>query len=309
MSEKIKIVFNGEEKEFEVREEGKMKILEIPIKIEVAEGSFLHVGAAPSPLTEKKGAVFKVDRTPVIPATSFKGALRHQLELLFIEKIDEFTQLFNIPDNRKDLLKPCIPSSRPTKAEEELINSGKYRKKAKLGNKEIAGCQISIDNEKVLVPKVNEQEVGICPVCYFMGAPGFMGFLRFSNFYPESEGGIIDQTNIRIDRKTGTAAYGAKVEGEQVKPGTVFKGNISIVITEPILEMQGILFGDARKIGNEVIDKWLENWEETNEEETNKDERAKILIEKIIIPAVKNIKILGGQKSRGAGKVNVNVET
>jgi len=304
MSEKINIEMNDKKKELEIKEMGKVKVLEIPIKIEVAEESFLHIGAAPSPLTEKKGAVFKVDRTPVIPATSFKGALRHQLELLFIEKIDKFAQLFNIPGNRKDLLKPCIPSSRPTKAEEELINSGKYRKKAKLGNKYIAGCQISIDNEKVLVPKVNEQEVGICPVCYFMGASGFMGFLRFSNFYPESEGGIIDQTNIRIDRKTGTAAYGAKVEGEQVKPGTVFKGNISIVITEPILEIQGIQFGGARKIGDKVIDKWLEDWEETN-----KDERAKILIEKIIIPAVKNIKILGGQKSRGAGKVSVDVET
>ncbi|ABV32671.1 MULTISPECIES: RAMP superfamily CRISPR-associated protein [Pseudothermotoga] len=281
MSEEI----NGQAKKIEFKEEGKIKISELPLKIEVAGGSFLHIGAAPSPLTEKKGAIFKVDRTPVIPATSFKGALRHQLELLFAEKADEFAQLFNIPDDKKDLLKPCIPSPRPTKAEEELVNAGKYRKEH---------CEIKVNEEQI-----NVGNNGICPVCYFMGAAGLMGFLRFSNFYPESEGDIIDQTNIRIDRKTGTAARGAKVEGEQVKPGTVFKGIISIVISEPILEQ----FGDARKIGNVVIDKWLEHWQETD-----KEKRAKALIEEILLPAIKNIKMLGGQKSRGAGKVNVEID-
>lgn len=285
MSEKIKISIGGLEKAMEVKKEGKMKILELPIRIEVAKGSFLHIGAAPSPLTEKKGAVFKVDRTPVIPATSFKGALRHQLELRFIEKIDKFADLFNVEN--KEMLKPCISSPRPSKAEEELINVGKYRKH----------CEIKVDDRQISVG-----DLGICPVCYFMGCTGLMGFLRFSNFYPEGEGSVIDQTNIRIDRKTGTAAHGAKVEGEQVKPGTVFKGSISIVISEPILEMQGIQFGDAREINDVVIDKWLESWNETD-----KDKRVKILIENILFPAIQNIKVLGGQRSRGAGRVSVNV--
>jgi len=288
MSEKIKIKIDGEEKEFKIKEKGEMKILEppIPIVIKVEEKSFLHIGAAPSPLTEKKGAIFKVDRTPVIPATSFKGALRHQLELLFIEKVDEFAKDFNVEN--KEMLKPCVPSPRPTKAEEELIHAGKYRKDH---------CEIKVDDRQIGVG-----DLGICPVCYFMGAAGLMGFLRFSNFYPEGEGAVIDQTNIRIDRKTGTAAHGAKVEGEQVKPETVFKGSIDIVISEPRWEMQGIQFGDARKIGDIVIDKWLENWNETG-----KDKRVKTLIEKILIPAIQNIKVLGGQKSRGAGKVNVSI--
>ena len=287
MSEILKIKIGESEKEFEMKLEGRVKVLELPVKIEVTKDSFLHIGATPSPLTEKKGDVFKVERTPIIPATSFKGALRHQLELLFIEKIDELAQLFNIPDDKKDLLKPCIPSPKHSKAEEELINTGRYRKH----------CEIKVDDKQISVG-----EYGICPVCYFMGTTGLMGFLRFSNFYPVSESSILDQTNIRIDRKTGTAAHGAKVEGEQVKPGTVFKGSINIVISEPILQMQGIRFGDARKIGDVVIDKWLENWGETD-----KEKRAKILIEKVLIPAIENIKELGGQKSRGAGKVDVKV--
>jgi len=287
MSEKIKVGIGDQERDIELKKEGKVAILELPVRIEVIKGSFLHIGASSSPLTEKKGAVFKVDRTPVIPATSFKGALRHQLELLSIEKAEEFAQLFNIPDDKKDTLKPCVPSPRPTKAEEELISGRKYREH----------CEIKVDDRQITVGKL-----GICPVCYFMGAAGLMGFLRFSNFYPEGEGSIIDQTNIRIDRRTGTAAHGAKVEGEHVKPGVVFKGSISIVISKPVLTMQDIQFGDPRKIGDEVIDKWLESWGETD-----KRNRAKTLIEKMLLPTIQNIKVLGGQKSRGAGKVNVRI--
>lgn len=288
MSGRVKIKIDEQEKEFEIKGRGKMKILELPVIIEVAKDSFLHIGAAPSPLTEKKGAVFKVDRTPVIPATSFKGALRHQLELLFSYNVDEFARIFNVPNDKKNTLKPCIPSPRPSKAEEELISTGRYRKH----------CEIKVDDRQISVG-----DLGICPVCYFMGTTGLMGFLRFSNFYPEGEGSVIDQTNIRIDRKTGTAAHGAKVDGEQVKPGTVFKGSIDIVTLEPILGMQGIQFGEARKIGDVVIDKWLENWKETD-----KRNRVKTLIEKVLLPAIENIKNLGGQKSKGAGKVDVKVD-
>lgn len=279
MIDKVKI----NDKEYTVKEEGRLRILELPIEIKVADKSFLHIGSTPSPLTEKKGAVFKIDGTPVIPATSFKGALRNQLELLFIEKTNEFMSLLNVQDN--NWLKPCIPAPKPTKAELTLL--GKYRKH----------CEIKVEENIIIVG-----DNSVCPVCYFMGCAGLMGFLRFSNFYPDDEGYIIDQTNIRIDRKTGTAAYGAKVEGEQVKPGTLFKGSIYVVISEPIWEMQGVLFGKAREIENIVIDKWLENW---NENDNKK--RAEILINKILIPAIQNIKILGGQRSRG-GNVECKVD-
>jgi len=126
--------------------------------------------------------------------------------------------------------------------------------------------------------------------------------LRIENFYPSNEGNIIDQTNIRIDRKTQTAAKRAKVDGEQVKPGTVFKGKISVVISEPILEMQGLQFGDARKIGDTVIDKWLEKYDKS------KNEKVGYIIETILIPAIENITLLGGQKSRGGGRVKVDLD-
>lgn len=286
----FQVKLNNKDVNLSVSLEGNVEIISIPIKIIVEKGSFLHIGAAPSPLTEKKGAVFKVDRIPVIPATSFKGVLRSQIELLFIEKLREFKSLFKLSD--ENLLKPCIPSPKPTKAEVELLAKG-YR--GRMENDKYTGhCEIQCDERSV-----NIGDFGICPVCYFMGATGIMGFLRFTNLYPTEGEWLVDQTNIRIDRKTGTAAQRAKVDGEQVKPGTIFEGTIEIINKTP----QGFEFGQPRKIADITIDKWLEKWEETAD-----DKRKQILIEQILFPAIQNIKLLGGQKSRGAGKVKVEIK-
>jgi len=307
---KDKKIIKIDGKEYKIINESLTEILRLPIQIKVC--SLLHIGAASS---EKKGSVFKVDETPIIPATSFKGALRYQLEQLFIknfvkkEKNNHLNNLFNIlnyklPDilskrfnynkgeNPKlEILKPCIPTQNPTKSEQELIGK-EYRQYLKLGNSRIVGCKISISNKDISIPKTDTQEIGICPVCYFMGASGIMGFLRINNFFPYPE-----------DRKIETVAYGEKVKIEYVKPGAVFKGYIDIIIHDPVQEVQ---FGYPRKIGEKTIDKWLKEKDE-NESEKYKNERIKILLEEILIPAICNIKQLGGYKSRGAGKVNVDI--
>lgn len=70
----------------EKRTQGVLSVLQIPLKITVQEGSFLHIGGSPSPLTEKKAPVFSVDGKPTIPASSFKGAFRYQVEQLLIQQ-------------------------------------------------------------------------------------------------------------------------------------------------------------------------------------------------------------------------------
>jgi len=283
----LKVMLENKELNLSQTKEGNVEIVSINVSITVEDGSFLHIGAAPSPLTEKKGSVFKVDRTPVIPATSFKGALRNQIELLLIERLNEFKEIFK-PEN-DDTIKPCIPSSKPTKAEKELLSKG-YRGRID-GNKYTGHCMIQSDENNVTI-----NNLGICPVCYFMGAAGIMGFLRFTNFYPGEGDWLVDQTNIRIDRKTETVAARAKVDGEQVKHGTNFSGAVEIINRTPL----GFEFGQPRKIGDKTIDLWLYKWNETV-----KDVRKQALIEKILFPAIQNITLLGGQKSRGAGKVKV----
>jgi len=286
----LKIQIDKKELEMPVKNEGNIEILTMKVKIAVENDSFLHIGSSPSPLTEKKAAVFKVDRTPVIPASSFKGALRNQMELLIIQNLSNLKTLFNVDDENN--LKPCIPAPRPTKSEQELLNLG-Y--KGSMVDKKYTGhCEIQVDEDEIKIPNH-----GICPVCYFMGATGIMGFLRFSNFYPHEGDWLVDQTNIRIDRKTGTAAPKAKVDGEQIKPGTIFHGTIEIINKTP----QGFEFGSPRKIGDKVIDLWLEKWQEPDIEK-----RKKGLIETFLVPAIQNIKFLGGQKSKGAGKVKVEIK-
>lgn len=258
--------------------------IDLKLKITVDNNSFLHIGASPSPITEKKGAVFQVDGIPVIPATSFKGALRSQLEILFITQTSKLAKMLNISDD--NLLKPCIPAPRPSFAEKQLIDDKKYRVKY---------CNISSEENGI---KIEDKELGICPVCYFTGAAGIMGFIRFDNFFPTNTSSIIDHTNIRIDRKTGTAADRAMVNTEQVKPNTIFTGNIRIVHKET--PEKGYIFGEARKIDKYILDKWLLNMQSANSYE--------VLIKEILIPAIKNIKELGGYKSKGGGKVNIQID-
>jgi CRISPR/Cas system CSM-associated protein Csm3 (group 7 of RAMP superfamily) len=263
----------------ESRQQGILTVLQIPLKITVQEGSFLHIGGSPSPLTEKKAPVFSVDGKPAIPASSFKGAFRYQVEQLLIDKKDEIKSKLRITDD--ELIKPCIPAPRPSKAEQELLNLG-YRKH----------CEIKVEEDKVDMP-----EKGICPVCYFFGATGLMGFLRIPNFWPEAGEYRIDQTSIRIDRESGTAATAAIVTGEQVKPGTVFKGTLEIVAQQITFQ-----FGRAREIGGTKVDLWLDGIASKSIEEAQI-----LLINEILIPALNNITVLGGQKSKGAGKILIEI--
>jgi CRISPR/Cas system CSM-associated protein Csm3 (group 7 of RAMP superfamily) len=100
----LKIKIGNEDWEILGKNEGDAEILCMSLKVTVEDKSFLHIGASPSPLTEKKAAVFKVDRTPVIPASSFKGALRNQKELLIIQNLPKLKTLFNV-DNEHDFCK------------------------------------------------------------------------------------------------------------------------------------------------------------------------------------------------------------
>jgi CRISPR/Cas system CMR subunit Cmr4 (Cas7 group RAMP superfamily) len=262
---------------------GQQRLFVLPLKIRVADGSFLHIGGTPSPLTEKKQPVFSVDGQPIIPASSFKGAFRYQVELLLIEKKKELAQALGLVGNNIDLLKPSIPAARRSKAEEDLLTRG-YRGESEL--KIGTNGDIQVGN-------------GLCPVSYFFGANGLEGFIRVPNFSPQPGEWRIDQTRIRIDRRSGTAAQGAFVTGEQVKPRSVFTGNLQI-----FQERHGAIFGYGREIGKSKVDKWLENWSEADNEK-----RQLFLMNQVLLPALNNLKVLGGQKSLGAGQVDISLQT
>lgn len=261
---------------------GNQTVFVLPIKVEVAEGSFLHVGGTPSPLTEKKQPVFSVDGQPVIPASSFKGAFRQQVEALLIQKKGTLAASLGLNGSQVDLLKPSIPAPRPSKAEADLIGKG-YRPEH---------SEIKVEEDRVKVP-----QLGLCPPSYFFGATGLEGYLRITNFFPLPGEWRIDQTRIRIDRHSQTAAPGAIVTGEQVKPGSVFTGELLI-----FQQRQGTPFGRCRTIGSVEIDLWLKQWTELND-----TTRQLFLLNEVLIPALNNVQVLGGQKSLGGGKVTISL--
>ena len=87
-----------------------------------------------------------------------------------------------------------------------------------------------------------------------------------------------DQTRIRIDRKSQTAAPGAIVTGERVKPGSVFSGELLI-----FQERQGAAFGRCRTIGGVEVDVWLKYWTEPDDAK-----RQLFLLNEVLIPALIN---------------------
>lgn len=270
----------------ETKKLGNQSTLTMSLKIIVAEQSFLHIGGTPSPLTEKKQSVFSVDGQPIIPASSFKGAFRQQVEMIFIEKKEELAKKLGLPDEKsKYLLKPSIPAPKPSRAEQDLIGQG-YRKEH---------SEIKVNEDYIEIPRKNKEPVGLCPVSYFFGAAGIEGYLRISNFFPVAGEWKINQTRIRIDRKSQTAAPRAMVTGEQVKPGSIFNGEILI-----FQERQGAAFGRCRTIGGTELDLWLKKWSESND-----SKRQLFLINEILIPSLNNLAVLGGQKSLGGGKIHI----
>lgn len=267
---------------------GKIKRLNVDIVVKVGGGSFLHIGGSPTPLTDKKSPIFMIGDQPAIPASSFKGAFRNKVEAYLIEHQDELKTIFRVEDAK--CLMPCIPASKPTAAEKSfLTNKAVYREK---------NCEVKVDEKKIKVP-----DSGICPVCYLFGANGLMGFLRIPNFLPITKGLIkLEQTQIGIDRKTGTARHGAIVRGDQVLPGTKFVGKLEILLNDGNFE-----FGVPRKMGENnkpVLDTWLNN---TETEDLNEIQIK--IIDNLILRPLKELDRLGGQKSKGAGKVEITVET
>jgi CRISPR/Cas system CSM-associated protein Csm3 (group 7 of RAMP superfamily) len=259
--------------------------LKVRVAVEVKEGSFLHIGGSPTPLWEKKAPVFMIGDQPAIPASSFKGAFRNSVENYIIRHKEELRTIFKVDDTK--YLKPCIPASGPTAAERSLLDV--YKEK---------NCEIRVEEKEIKVP-----DEGICPVCYLFGANGIMGFLRIPNFLPVTKGlNRLEQTQIGIDRKTKTQRHGAIVHGDQVLPGTKFEGELEIVLNDG-----NFVFGRPRTMGEgdklTILDEWLKNTETEDLDEV----RVRI-INNLILKPLEQIDRLGGQKSKGAGKITVEVE-
>lgn len=242
-----------------------MKVKTIHIKLVTA--SPFRVGGARDPLHEIDNPIVMIGNKIVIPGSTIKGALRSQLE-------EYFSTTLKIP--------PCLPTERPSEAEESLIRNGKYRR----------SCKPFYSSEAL-------RDFDVCPVCYFLGAQGLVGFVRVSFFELESNSRPEKIINIGIDRYKKTAREGALFESELIPQNAIFRGKVEVVEKD---ETIGWEFGKPRKINGKVIDKWLEEFSKGKKEEEVKKELFDILK-----TSLKNIRLLGGYKSKGFGEVKIEI--
>lgn len=227
----------------------------------------VRVGGSRDPVRGVALPMATVLGKPVIPGTSLKGALRAEIERYLLEL-----------GTSNQSLRPCIPSSKPSKAEEALQG---YRK----------GGACSAQVEEQAGDDIKPATETICPACYLLGAQGLEGFVRVPFLIA-----CISQeelVGIAIDRGSGTVRGRANWEYEFAPTTTVFSGVLEITSVDP---RRGWELGKPRP-GFQKQDGWLATGEWTAEK-----------IEKELVKdRLESITLLGGFKSKGFGKVKITV--
>lgn len=263
-------------------------------KVELEATEPLRIGGVEDPRSGIHNPVTKVGEKVVIPGSSLKGALRAEIEQFLIENYHGKASPGWPQD--KAAFQPCIPAPKPTTDEQGLIDSGKYRSEA---------CHYPCDIEERFVERGERIFRGkctkdgspnphpICPVCYFLGAMGLNGFVRVPFLYAEIS--PEELYSARIDRAINTVVEGTNRSYQLISPGVKFSGELVIITEDPVA---GWKIGELRPLNDKTLgDKWLEGG----------DLKADELINTYIIERLKNIKILGGYKSKGFGQVKVEV--
>jgi len=242
------------------------------LKVKMTALSPIRVGAKRSPMGVTDSPIVKIGEKYAIPGSTLKGALRSKIEEYLIDKYA------NIHD-----MKPCIPTSRKTisKEEQNLIEEGKYRQDG--------SCEYPNSNS-------------VCPACYFLGANGLVGFVSIPFLFTSTSAEIL--YSVRRDRAKGTAADSTNRDYQVLPQDTIFEGDIEIILKDTV---KGWELGKKRKGLQKDVDKWLD---ETNAESKRRfsDLTQAQLIKEFIEDRLTQITQIGGQNSKGAGKISIEFE-
>lgn len=230
-----------------------------------------RIGAKQNIMSGIDNPVTTVGGRVIIQGSSLKGALRASIEEYLIG---------TFPNDAS--MKPCIPSAYNTLSadEKKLIEQGKFL--------EGGGCSYS--------PNPRNRSESICPACYLLGAQGLVGFVRVPYLYADAT--PEEMYAVRIDRATGVVSEKTNRDFQIIADGIEFKGTLEIIAKDIVKgwELSKTRIIDE-KLGIGANDSWLRNgtW--------NADK----IIDEFIIKRLKAIKLLGGFKSRGCGKVEIDI--
>lgn len=251
------------------------------LKVHLRSLGPLRIGGRDDPLSGRENSTVSFGNLPIVPGPSLKGALRASMENYLISTFYDAEQ--GKWKDGYEALRPCIPSPKLSADEQELVRIGRYRS---------VTCAYSAQ------PKDK-----ICPVCYFLGSQGLMGFVSVPFLIAESSQ-VQGLYSLRIDRGTGAGPAGRRGSNrsyEVVRPNVDFTGTLTVLLCDPV---RGWMFGKPRNFNNNVHpDEWLEKGLFLNEDAEGKDGLLNFLQQML-----KSIDIIGGYKSKGCGKVKIDVE-
>lgn len=237
-----------------------------------------RIGTSKDVMSAFDNPVAMIGGTVVVQGPTLKGFLRSKIEEYLIESY-----------SGNELMKPCIPSSENTLSKDEdiLIKAGKYRERG--------ACQYSSEDPR-------KKSNTICPVCYFLGANGLNGFVRVPYLYTESR--PEELYSVRIDRAKDTVVDRTNRNYQIMPDRVVFKGDIEIMIKN------GVNDWELGKIRNIQDSNKLDGWLNENSVKYKKrfiDLSHDELIEEFILERLRGENIIGGFKSKGCGKVKIEV--
>jgi len=248
------------------------------VKISTTEP--LRIGAKKDPLSGADNPVTRVGASLAIPGSSLKGALRNQIETYLIDKFFRGGKW----EAGREEWKPCIPGAELSADERRLTRDGKYRDQE-------GTCHYPCTD------KCRGQTHSVCPVCYLLGAMTLPGFIRVP--FLLAEGGSNELFSLRLDRATKTVPQvgrgGPARTYELVPQGTTFSGKLYITLEDTVT---GWRLGQARLLGERGTqgDKWLEGQTFTQD----------ALLKEFVLDRLAAIKVIGGYKSKGFGRIEVS---
>jgi CRISPR/Cas system CSM-associated protein Csm3 (group 7 of RAMP superfamily) len=247
-----------------------------------------RVGGVENPLSGTDNPVAKVGDRIAVPGSTLKGAYREAIERYLIDNF--FDQNKKVWLNES--FRPCIPSTKLTPDEKELVENKFYKFYNLKWDNKGDGCHYPCTN-KCNVDRKSSKEHYICPACYFLGANGLDGFVRVPFLYAEER--INELYSANIDRSTQTVKQGTNRPYQLIPDGTTFKGTMTVLLEDTI---RGKEIGKARNLADNTLgDLWLKNEPRQQEE----------IIEEFILDRIRSITLIGGYKSKGFGKVGIKI--